>query len=243
MPRVHIGCSGWNYPHWRGGVFYPAGLAPTDWLSFYAEQFRTVELNTTFYRLPPRRAVERWAAETPDDFVFAVKVSRYVTHVKRLRDTGKHLSKLLDRIRPITDSGKLGPLLWQLPPTFHRDDERLAQALAEIPNGLQSAIEFRHESWLAADVVEFLRSHSTALVLADRPGSRPLRADELTASFVYIRFHEGTLGRGGNYSKTELQDWARRIRQLAARRQVFAYFNNDQEGFAPANATTLRASL
>ena len=120
-----------------------------------------------------------------------MKVSRFVTHVKRLRDAGEHLAHLLERIEPLAASGKLGPLLWQLPPTFERDDDRLAQALAEIPDRLRSAIEFRHESWFADDVVELLRRHSTALVLADRPGSRPLRNDELTADFVYMRFHHG----------------------------------------------------
>src|SRR6187200_1013376 len=118
--RVLIGCSGWNYDHWRNGVFYPPRLPAKAWLAFYAERFRTVEVNATFYRLPRRDTVARWVEETPDDFVFAVKVSRYLTHVVRLRDAAEHLGLLLDRIEPLARSPKLGPLLWQLPPTFHR---------------------------------------------------------------------------------------------------------------------------
>ena len=243
MRRINIGCSGWNYADWRDGVFYPRGLPARDWLRFYAERFTTVELNTTFYRLPRREVVEHWVAETPADFTFAVKVSRFLTHVKRLRDTRTHLALLLERIEPLVTSGKLGPLLWQLPPTFQRDDERLARSLADTPSGLRHAIEFRHESWLADGVLELLREHSAALVLADRPGSRPLRDDELTADFVYIRLHQGTRGRRGNYSRTELEDWADRIRRWASPREVFAYFNNDWEGFAPSNASALAAML
>ena len=243
MRRIDIGCSGWNYADWRDGVFYPRGLPARDWLRFYAERFTTVELNTTFYRLPRREVVERWAAETPAGFTFAVKVSRFLTHVKRLRETGAHLPLLLDRIEPLTRAGKLGPLLWQLPPTFRRDDERLERAMADSPPGLRHAIEFRHESWLADDVLALLQAHNAALVLADRPGGGQLRGDEPTADFVYIRFHRGSRGRRGNYSRTELQDWAGRIRRWASRREVFAYFNNDWEGFAPANAWTLQTML
>jgi uncharacterized protein YecE (DUF72 family) len=241
--RVRVGCSGWNYAHWRNGVFYPPRLAAKDWLAFYAERFDAVELNATFYRLPRLDAVERWVAETPRDFTFAVKVSRYVTHIRRLRETGEHLALLLERIDPLVRSPKLGPLLWQLPPTFRRDDDRLAAALADFPSVLRHAIELRHESWLADDVLELLRAHDVALVIADGPGIRAYQTHDLTADFAYVRLHRGTRGRRGNYSQRELEDWAARIRSWSARGDVYVYFNNDWEGFAPRNASRLRDLL
>jgi uncharacterized protein YecE (DUF72 family) len=236
---VHVGCSGWNYDHWRNGVFYPPRCPPGRWLAFYAERFDSVEVNATFYRLPGLTAVERWAAETPDNFVFSVKVSRYVTHVKRLADAGAHLALLLARLAPLIDSGKLGPLLWQLPPTFRRDDSRLAAALSEFPPELRHAMEFRHRSWFADVPLSLLRHHGVALVLADRRGTEPpgLVAD---VGFTYVRFHEGSRGRRGNYSNAELEEWGKVIGGLATRGDVYAYFNNDWEGFAPRNALELR---
>jgi uncharacterized protein YecE (DUF72 family) len=200
-------------------------------------------VNATFYRLPRRDAVARWADETPDGFLFAVKVSRYLTHVVRLRDTGRHLALLLERIAPLVESGKLGPLLWQLPPTFRRDDERLAAALAEFPRELRHAIEFRHESWFADEPLELLRKHEVALVVADRRGSGPSERLAAAGRFAYIRFHQGSRGRRGNYSDAELSEWAGRVRRLAANGDVYAYFNNDWEGFAPRNALALRGRL
>jgi uncharacterized protein YecE (DUF72 family) len=235
----HIGCSGWNYADWRNGVFYPPRLPERRWLAFYAERFDTVELNTTFYHLPKRETVARWAAETPDGFIFSVKVSRYLTHVVRLRNTGRHLALLLERIEPLVEAGKLGPLLWQLPPTFRRDDDRLSAALAELPNNLRHAIEFRHESWFADEVLDLLRDSGVALVVADRPEVEAYQRRQLTANFAYVRFHHGSRGRRGNYSRTELEAWAYTLRGWSADRKVFAYFNNDWEGFAPANAATL----
>ena len=176
-----VGCSGWNYSHWREGVFYPPRLPAREWLRFYAERFETVEVNTSFYRLPRRDSVARWADTTPDEFVFSVKVSRYITHVKRLREAGKHIALLLDRIEPLLGSPKLGPLLWQLPRHFHRDDERLAAALSEFPPDLRHAIEFRHESWSADDVISLLRANGVALVIADGPSVRSFQRHELTA--------------------------------------------------------------
>jgi uncharacterized protein YecE (DUF72 family) len=239
--RVRIGCSGWNYDHWRDGVFYPPRLPANEWLPFYAERFDTVEVNATFYRLPRRDTVARWVEQTPDDFTFAVKVSRYLTHIVRLRDTARHLALLLDRIEPLVRSPKLGPLLWQLPPTFARDDERLAAALAELPPGLRHAIELRHESWFADDVLELLRRHDVALVIADGPKVRRFQRHELTADFTFVRLHSGARGRRGNYSESELEEWAGRVGGWADSGDVFVYFNNDWEGFAPANAAALRA--
>ena len=239
---ARIGCSGWNYDHWREGAFYPPRCPASRWLAFYAERFDTVELNATFYRLPRHSAAERWVRETPERFTFAVKVSRYVTHVKRLQDAGRHLDLLLERIDPLVRARKLGPLLWQLPPTFKRNDERLAAALGQLPRSFRHAIEFRHESWFAPDVMDLLRAHDAALVIADRPEIHSFQTHTLTSDFVYLRFHHGH-GRRGNYSRSELGAWASRVRGWAADRQVYAYFNNDWEAFAPDNAATLARLL
>ena len=242
MPkRVWVGCSGWNYSHWRNGVFYPPKLPARAWLHTYAERFNTVELNTTFYRLPRRDVVARWAEEAPSGFLFATKVSRYVTHIKRLVDVERHLPRLLERVEPLAAAAKLGPLLWQLPPNFQRDDDRLASVLDALPTGLRHAFEFRHASWFADDVTAMLRAHGVALVVADRPEIRDFQGHVQTADFMYLRFHYGSRGRRGNYSGSELEDWAGRIAAWARTHEVFAYFNNDWEGFAPTNALTLRA--
>jgi len=240
---VLVGCSGWNYAHWRHGVFYPERCPPARWLRYYAQFFDTVELNNTFYRLPRTAAVARWVAESPAGFVFAVKVSRYVTHVKRLVDTDVHLPLLLERTEPLLRSPKLGPLLWQLPPTFRRDDERLATALAAFPAGLRHAVEFRHASWFAPDVMELLRERNVALVIADRPEIASFQTRELTADFAFVRFHHGSRGLRGNYSDRELDEWAHRIGEWGERGDVYAYFNNDWEGFAVRNALGLKTRL
>jgi len=238
---IRIGCSGWNYQHWRNGVFYPPRFAPRRWLGFYAERFDTVEINMTFYRLPRDTAVAKWVEETPPDFIFAVKMSRYVTHIKRLRDLPPSLGLFYSRIRPLVDTPKLGPVLWQLPATFQRDDERLAQALAQLPRG-RHCFEFRHESWFAPEVYELLRRHEVALVIGDTP-KRPFQSHELTADWTFIRFHEGTRGRFSNYSESELEEWAQRIERWAASDDVYAYFNNDRNGYAVRNALWLKERL
>jgi uncharacterized protein YecE (DUF72 family) len=232
---IRIGCSGWSYDHWRGG-FYPKSLSSGRWLDLYATRFDTVEVNATFYRLPRAATVARWAAATPEDFCFAVKASRYLTHVKRLRELPDGVARLLERIDPLIASGKLGPTLWQLPGTFRRDDERLARALAALPPG-RHAFEFRDGSWFDDDVYALLRSHGVALVVADRDGLPPAPWVD-TAGWWYLRFHHGRAGRRGNYSDAELRRWAERIRRASG--DVYAYFNNDWEGFAPENARTLR---
>ena len=237
---VRVGLSGWNYAHWRGGVFYPPRLPASRWLDFYAERFDTVEVNSTFYRLPRVDAVAHWVEQTPPGFLFAVKASRYLTHVKRLRDLGPGLERFLERIQPLLVSPKLGPLLWQLPPTFRRDDERLADALARLPRELRHCVEFRHPSWFVEETYAVLREHGAALAIGDRPQVNEFQAHELTAPWTYVRFHGGTRGRRGNYSESELRAWAARLRDWSSTHEVFAYFNNDWEGFAPRNAALLK---
>ncbi len=243
MRPVHIGCSGWVYRDWRDG-FYPAGCPQSRWLPSYAERFATVELNTTFYRLARPAAVARWVEQTPDGFLFAAKASRYLTHMKRLTDLDRGVERYYDSIAPLVDSGKLGPVIWQLPENFHRDDARLEAALRAVarrPPG-RHAFEFRHPSWFVPEVEALLREHGVALVIGDHP-RRPFQSHARTADFTLIRFHWGRRGRRGNYSEAELETWARRIAQWRRETEVFAYFNNDWEQFAPRNAGRLQALL
>jgi uncharacterized protein YecE (DUF72 family) len=240
MKPVRIGCSGWNYAHWRERV-YPKGVPQRRWLEHYATLFDTVEVNNTFYRLPKRESVAAWVEQTPPDFLFAVKASRFLTHMKRLTGIGQGVERFYERIEPLAASPKLGPVLWQLPETFHRDDERLAFALERLPPG-RHCFEFRHPSWFAADVYALLREHRVALVIGDHP-ERPFQAHELTADWTFVRFHYGSRGRNGNYSDRELETWKRRIAQWCRRVDVLAYFNNDWEGYAVRNGLTLRRLL
>ena len=233
---IRLGCSGWSYDHWREPVY--GGAPPRTWLAQYAERFDTVEINSTFYRLPRRSAVAGWADQTPDGFCFAVKVSRYLTHIRRLTEPERGLELLLDRVQPLADAGKLGPLLWQLPGTFVRDDDRLARALAGVPRDLRHCMEFRHPSWFVPAVMDILREHEVALVVGDHP-ERPFQTAERTAGWTYARFHHGHRGRRGNYSDRELAGWARRIRAWGRTGDVYAYFNNDWEAFAVKNAEHL----
>ena len=238
---IRIGCSGWNYQHWRNGVFYPPRLPPRRWLEFYAQHFDTVEVNATFYRLPRESAVANWVHESPTGFLFAIKMSRYVTHLKRLLDLPPALERFYERIRPLVGSPKLGPVLWQLPGNFHRDDKRLSLALETLPRG-RHCFEFRHESWFASEVYELLGRHGVALVIGDTP-QRPFQTHELTTDWTFLRFHHGTRGRHSNYSQRELADWARRIEGWARRGDVYAYFNNDRNGYAVRNGLWLKQRL
>jgi uncharacterized protein YecE (DUF72 family) len=240
MGQVRVGCSGWQYDDWRGRL-YPEGMGTARWLRRYAERFETVEVNSTFYRLASRDAVERWVEQTPDGFVFACKASRYMTHMKRLRDLERGTERYYERIQPLVESGKLGPVVWQLPENFHRDDAVLADALSKLPDGLH-CFEFRHQSWFVDEVYELLRDHGAALVIGDHP-ERPFQSYEMTAGWTFIRFHFGRRGRRGNYSDREIDDWAERIRGWRRRVDVYAYFNNDWKGFAVDNALALKRRL
>ena len=240
MTEVRIGCSGWNYAHWRERI-YPKGMPPSRWLDHYATLFDTVEVNSTFYRLPRASAVANWVVQSPPGFLFTVKSSRYLTHIKRLTDVGRGVELFYERIDPLVRSPKLGPVLWQLPGSFRRDDERLANALAHLPPG-RHCFEFRHESWFTEDVYALLREHAVALVIGDHP-QRPFQTFELTTDWTFVRFHYGSRGRNGNYSERELEEWAKRIEAWWADRDVYVYFNNDWEGYAVYNGQWLRRRL
>jgi uncharacterized protein YecE (DUF72 family) len=237
---VRVGCSGWQYRSWRGPV-YPPGCAQSRWLARYAELFDTVEVNATFYRLASPSAVAQWVRQTPDDLVFTVKASRFLTHMKRLTDLEQGVQRFYDAIAPLVDSPKLGPVLWQLPTSFRRDDDRLAAALEQLPPG-RHCFELRHPSWFHPDVYGLLHAYGAALAIGDDP-RRPWVQPVLTADWTLIRFHHGHRGRRGNYSDSELRGWAARIDAFRARAEVFAYFNNDWEAFAPRNARRLKVLL
>jgi uncharacterized protein YecE (DUF72 family) len=243
MRAIRIGCSGWVYRDWRER-FYPRGLPQSRWLAYYASRFDTVELNSTFYRLARPDAARQWVQQTPDGFVFAAKASRYLTHMKRLTDLDRGVARYYASIAPLVECDRLGPVVWQLPERFHRDDERLARALdvvAGLPPG-RHAFEFRHPSWFVPEVERMLRSHGVALVIGDTP-QRPFQPHWRTADFTLVRFHHGHRGRRGNYSDAELQVWAGRLRDWARDVDVYAYFNNDWEAFAPRDALRLRELL
>lgn len=228
------------YDDWRGRL-YPAREPKRRWLELYAGQFDTVEVNNTFYRLARPEMVQGWVAQTPPGFLFSVKASRYLTHIKRLKDIEQPMKRFYEPLRALIDADRLGPVLWQLPENFHRDDERLEGWLELLPDGMHT-IEFRHESWFEPEVMGRLRARDVALTIGDHP-KRPFQSLEATASWRFVRFHYGARGRRGNYSATELDRWARRIAQWRRREAVFAYFNNDWEGFAPDNALSLRRQL
>jgi uncharacterized protein YecE (DUF72 family) len=209
-PTYHIGTSGWVYRHWKGR-FYPETLPQTRWLPYYLGHFDTVELNNSFYRLPTEQAFQRWGELAPPGFLYAVKASRFVTHIKRLRDPEVSVEKFLDRAKLLKEH--LGPILYQLPANFHRDDERLGSFLRVLPSRFRSVLEFRHDSWFADPVLDLLRGYQVGFCAFDRTGLPcPVVA---TTPFIYIRFH-GSSRDGGNYPDDELRDWAARIRSLAA---------------------------
>lgn len=239
QPRILVGTSGFSYDHWRG-LFYPEKMAKAKWLEFYATQFSTVELNNPFYRLPSEEAFARWRDCAPDDFVFALKVSRFITHIKRLKNTGEASVTFITRAKIL--GGKLGPLLYQLPPSMHRDDEVLDSFLSTLPGGLRHVVEFRHPSWLEDEVFQILRRYNIGFCIFDMPHfAGPVAA---TADFAYVRFHGSTALYSSRYTDEELADWANKLAHLSAGlKEIYIYFNNDIGGFAVANARTIRGYL
>lgn len=238
---VHVGCSGWVYPHWRE-LFYPKEVPQRAWLSHYAEHFDTVEINNTFYRLPKPSAVEGWVEHSPPGFTFAVKVSRYLTHIKRLTMVEAGMKRFYEPLQALTETEKLGPLLWQFPPNFHLDLERLESSLDALPQG-RHAFEFRHESWFTDEVYGLLGEHGVALVIGDETTRWISTPHVRTTDWTYLRLHHGSRGRNGNYSASEIETWARRISQWRRDTDVYVYFNNDWEGYAIRNARLLKSKL
>jgi uncharacterized protein YecE (DUF72 family) len=226
--RVWLGTSGWQYRDWRGR-FYPPALPQARWLEHYAERFRTVEVNNSFYRLPTAGTFASWRDRTPDDFVFVVKASRYLSHVKRLQEPEDPVDLLVERARHLGD--KLGPVLLQLPPTLGVERDRLARTLARFSrHRVRVAVEFRHPSWFDESVFDVLRAHDAALVVADRRSQRSPEAT--TASWTFVRLHEGSATPWPRYGTTALASWAQRL----AGEEAWVFFNNDPGAWAVANA-------
>ena len=233
---VWIGTSGWQYAHWRE-LFYPHGLPQRLWLEHFAEHFATVEVNNAFYRLPDRAVFEGWRDRTPDDFLVAVKASRYLTHIKRLQDPAEPVARLMDRAAGL--GAKLGPVLLQLPPNLPADVDRLTTTLACFPPGVRVAVEPRHPSWWTDDVRDALTDHGAALCWADR-GGRPVTPLWRTADWGYLRLHEGRATPIPYYGRAALRSWATRILQsYEPAADVYVYFNNDPLGAALAGAVDL----
>jgi uncharacterized protein YecE (DUF72 family) len=233
-PEIVAGTSGWHYRHWRGR-FYPDDLAASRWLGWYAERFATVEVNASFYRLPSEDALRSWRAAVPDDFVFAVKASRYLTHVRRLNEPEAPVALLMGRAALLGPT--LGPVLLQLPPDMTADAGRLDRTLAAFPSGTRVAVEPRHESWWSAEVRAVLEHRGASLCLSDRRG--PLGPDWQTAEWGYVRFHAGRASPEPCYGRQALDTWAARLAGRRGGGQVFAFFNNDQGGCAPGDARRL----
>jgi uncharacterized protein YecE (DUF72 family) len=227
-----VGTSGWQYKDWKG-LFYPPGVAE---LPFYAAGFMTVELNNSFYRLPSYDTFAQWRSATPADFVFAVKMSRYLTHIKRLRDPAEPVERFLRHACGL--GPKLGPVLLQLPPTLPFDKEALHAVLSLFPQSVQVAVEPRHESWWSSIARSILEKHGAALCWADRRG-RPVTPLWRTADFGYVRLHEGRANPRPRYGRTALHSWLERIVSAFGTDPVYVYFNNDPGGAALHDATAL----
>jgi uncharacterized protein YecE (DUF72 family) len=232
-----IGTSGWQYAHWRGRM-YPRGLPTGRWFDRYAEVFDTVELNVTFYRQPRPEVFEGWARRAPEGFLFAVKASRFLTHVRRLQDPRDSVERLLDGARRL--GPHLGPVLVQLPPQMEAFPARLEETLAAFPREIRVAVEFRHRSWFTPEVQSILRSHGAALCWADRRGPRtPVDPAWATAPWGYTRFHAGNVLPPGCYGERSLDTWLGRVRAAwPDHADVFLYWNNDHRGCAPRDAGT-----
>jgi uncharacterized protein YecE (DUF72 family) len=242
MARVFVGTSGYNYRDWWNGVFYPRALPQKGWLEFYGHFFDTVELNVSFYRLPDRKTFEGWYQRTPKHFLFSVKGSRFITHIKRLKDCREPLETFLNHARGLRE--KLRVILWQLPLRFKLNMERLKDFCSLLDDGCASRLvrqvfEFRDASWFCQEVYRLLEEHNFSLCVAH---SLVLPCVErTTADFVYIRFHGGESIYGSDYSEGELRDWSGRIGAwLGEGLDVYSYFNNDAFGCAVKNALALR---
>jgi uncharacterized protein YecE (DUF72 family) len=237
VSSIHIGTSGWNYRHWFGR-FYPEHLRQSDLLAFYAKYFDTVEINNTFYHLPKIKTFNSWRETVPKNFIFALKASRFITHMKKLKAPKTSSKKLFTRMHRL--EGTLGPILFQLPPGWSRNDRRLAKFLESLPAKHQYVFEFRDSSWLTQEIYELLKEHHAAFCIHDFRGERAPR--EITADFTYVRMHgPRRAAYSGSYPPRVLKEWAEQIHVWQRTlKDIYVYFNNDAEGNALKNALQLR---
>ncbi len=237
--RLRVGCSGWQYRHWRGS-FYPPDRPQKLWFDHYASFFDTVEINNTFYRLPEATTFDAWKARAPAGFLFSVKASRFLTHMKKLKDPEEPLSRFFERASRL--GRKLGPVLYQLPPRWERDLERLEPFLSALPKRKLHAVEFRDASWYEEETYRLLEKAGIALCLHDMRGSES--PPRFVGPFVYVRFHGSGPKYGGRYPDRVIADWAKRLAaQVHQGRDVYAYFNNDRGGHAPRDARRLKEAM
>jgi uncharacterized protein YecE (DUF72 family) len=233
---IKIGTSGWMYDHWKG-PFYPKDIGSDEMLPFYAQTFDTVEVNNTFYQLPSKEKVRRWGEDSPTGFLFVIKANRYITHMKNLLDPEEPVNTLMERVE-ILDA-KLGPILFQLPPHWNVNAERLADFLEVLPQGPRYVFEFRDESWYTDEIYRLLEEGEAAFCIHDHHDAPS--PEEVTADFTYLRFHGPTGDYEGKYREGDLRGWAEKIAEWQeSGRDVYAYFNNDMRGYAVENARGLR---
>jgi uncharacterized protein YecE (DUF72 family) len=237
--KIYIGTSGWKYKHWDS-TFYPETLKKVDQLKYYHQIFNTVELNNSFYRQPEAETFKNWKLSVPDDFIFAVKGNRYFTHLKKLNVSKTDVMDFLDKTAHLEE--KLGPILFQLPPSWNINLERLSSFLALLPNAFRYTFEFRNHSWYTQEVYNLLEKHNCSFCIYELAGH--LSPLPITADFVYVRLHGPGDKYQGSYSKEDLNKWANFIKDYSkAGKDVFIYFDNDQEGYAAFNAITLKELL
>jgi uncharacterized protein YecE (DUF72 family) len=233
---VRVGCSGWQYKHWKGD-FYPADLSTSRWFERYSQTFDTVEINNSFYRWPAAETFDKWRAQAPRGFVYAVKAARFLTHMKKLKDPEEPVARTFEHAEHL--GPHLGPVLYQLPPRWPVNVERFHHFLETLPKGRLQTVEFREPSWYTDEIFDLLRKYRVALCLHDMQGSATGKV--VIGPFVYVRFHFGTHKYGGRYEDYRLDDWAEWLAECAAQgKKVFAYFNNDTGGHAPRDAVRLR---
>jgi uncharacterized protein YecE (DUF72 family) len=239
VSNIHVGCSGWVYKHWRG-IFYPEGLPQKRWFERYAEEFDTVEINASFYRLPLASTFEGWRDKAPPGFHYAVKVNRFITHMKKLLDCEAEVDRFIALARPLGE--KLGPLLYQLPPSLKLNLERLERFLERLPPDLTHVFEFRNKDWYVPDTYALLDRHGASFCVHDMPGSKT----ELVAvgPIAYVRFHGGEGKYWGRYSDEGLLSWTDWVvEQTRSGRPVWCFFNNDIHGHAIQDARTLKSMV
>jgi uncharacterized protein YecE (DUF72 family) len=237
--RIRIGTSGWSYDHWKG-PFYPENLPNADRLEYYAKHFQSVEINNSFYHLPERRTLREWHDTVPDDFLFTAKGSRYITHMKKLKDPQESVTAFLDRVSLLQD--KLGPIVFQLPPRWHFNEQRLSDFLDALSGKFRYAFEFRDHSWLNDNTRVMLSQHDAAFCIYDLAGF--LSPKEVTTDFVYVRLHGPGGPYQGSYDRGTLSGWAGAFSTWATQgHDIYCYFDNDQGGYAVQNALTLQTML
>jgi len=239
LGNVHIGTSGWHYEHWAG-PFYPEDVPRKDYLTYYSQHFHTVEINNSFYQLPTAKTLASWYKAVPEGFRFAVKASRYITHMKKLKDPKEPLNAFLNRVDVLGD--KLGPILFQLPPRWHFDADRLYDFLSMLPSRYRYAFEFRDTSWINPEAYEAMKKSGVAFCVYDLAGYQSPK--EITADFIYVRLHGPGSAYKGSYSVAVLSGWAGAFSTWVNKgRDVFCYFDNDEDGYAVQNALKLETMM